>query len=94
MVIANCVVELSLYGVHSLKDKRSLIKPIIARLPKQFNVAISEVDHHESWNSCVIGIVTIGNDTRYVQGLLEKAVGWIEQHRPETPVADYSIEII
>lgn len=93
MVIASCVVELELPDVFSLKEKRSVIKPILARLPRQFNVAVAEVDHHDSWQRTTIGVVTVGNDAGYLHGLLEKAVAWIEEHHPDAPLADYAIEI-
>lgn len=93
MIVARCLIELELYGVMSLKDKRNMIKPIIVRLPRQFNVAIAEVDYHNVWNKAVLGIVTVGNDKRYLQGLLEKSVTWIERTYPDLPVGDYSIEL-
>ncbi len=94
MVVATCVVKLHLEGVFSLKDKRSIVKSIVTRLPKQFNVAVAEVEHQDVWQTAVLGIVTVGNDARYLQGLLEKAVTWIETQRPDAPIIDYSIEII
>ena len=94
MVVATCVITLHLDGVFSLKDKRSIVKSIVTRLPQQFNVAVAEVDHQDVWQTAVIGIVTVGNDRRYLQGLLEKTVTWIETQRPDAPIATYSIEII
>ncbi|MCA9933129.1 MAG: DUF503 domain-containing protein [Ardenticatenaceae bacterium] len=92
MLVATCVIKLSLDGVYSLKDKRSIVKFIVNRLPKQFNVATAEIDHHDVWQTAVIGLVTIGNDAGYLHGLLEKAVAWIEQSRPDAPIEAYSIE--
>lgn len=92
MLVATCVVELSLNGVYSLKDKRSIVKSILARLPRQFNVAVAEVDHQDVWQTAVIGLVTVGNDAGYLHGLLEKAVAWIAQTRPDAPIMAYSIE--
>lgn len=92
MIVATCVVELSLNGVFSLKDKRSIVKSILTRLPKQFNVATAEIDHNDVWQTAVIGLVTVGNDAGYLHGLLEKAVAWIAQTRPDAPITAYSIE--
>ncbi len=92
MIVATCVVELSLNGVYSLKDKRSIVKSILTRLPKQFNVATAEIAHHDVWQTAVIGLVTVGNDAGYLHGLLEKAVAWIAQTRPDAPIAAYAIE--
>jgi len=84
---------MQLGGVHSLKEKRSIVKSVLARLRQSFNVATAEIDHHDVWQTAVIGLTTIGNDSAYLHGLLEKAVGWIESNRPDAPISDYSIEI-
>ena len=94
MHVATCVIKLNLEGVYSLKEKRRILKSILARLPRQFNVATAEVDCHEVWQTAVIGLVTIGNDGAYLHGLLEKAVMWIEQTRPDVPVDEYAIEFL
>lgn len=92
MFIATCVITLSLEGAFSLKDKRSVVKSIVARLPRQFNVAVAEVDHQDVWQTAVIALVTVGNDKGYLHGLLEKAVAWIEDQRPDAPIDSYYIE--
>jgi uncharacterized protein YlxP (DUF503 family) len=90
--IAICTVELNLSGVRSLKEKRRIIKSILSRLPKQFNVAVAEIDKQDIWQSAVIALVTVGNDVGYLHGLLEKSVAWIEKTRPDAPVDVYAIE--
>ena len=94
MIIATCVIKLQLSGVHSLKEKRSIVKSILARLRQHFNVATAEVDHHDVWQTAVIGLSTVGTDSRYLHGLLQKSVGWIESNRPDVPIETYSIEIL
>ena len=92
MLIAACTIQLTLYGASSLKDKRQILKSILSRLPRQFNVAVAEVDHQDVWQSAVISIVTVGNDAGHLHSTLEHAVAWIERQRPDAPIADYSIE--
>lgn len=92
MVIACCVVKLNLVGVDSLKGKRSIVKSILSRLTRQFNVAAAEIDHHDIWQTAVIGLVSVGTDSRYLHGLMEKAVAFIDQNRPDIPIEEYSIE--
>lgn len=94
MLVATCVIKLELAGVYSLKDKRRIVKSLIARLPQNFNVAVAEVDAHDVWQTAVIGLATIGTDARYLHGLLEKAVAWIQTVRPDVPISDYEIEIL
>lgn len=90
--VATCIIELNLGGVQSLKEKRRIIKPILSRLPRQFNIAVAEVDRQDSWHTAVIGLVTMGNDAAYLHGLLEKSVAWLEKTRPDIPIEGYFIE--
>ena len=92
MLVATCVIQLRLEAVFSLKEKRQILKSILARLPKQFNVAVAEVDCQDVWQTAVIALATVGNDEGYLHGLLERAVAWIEQDRPDVPIDAYSIE--
>ena len=92
MLVATCVVKLRLEGVFSLKDKRRILKSLLARLPQHFNVAVAEVDCQDMWHTAVIALVTVGNDGGYLHGLLEKTVAWIERERPDVPIDAYSIE--
>jgi uncharacterized protein YlxP (DUF503 family) len=92
MHIATCVIKLHLEGVHSLKEKRRILKSILTRLSNQFNIATAEIEYLDVWQTAMIGLVTIGNDAAYLHGLLEKAVSWIETNRPDVPIDDYSIE--
>lgn len=94
MIIASCTITLQLEAVFSLKEKRRILKSILARLPQKFNVAVAEVDHHDVWGTAVIALVTVGNNTTHLHKQLQKAVAWLEQQRPDVPIADFEIEII
>jgi uncharacterized protein YlxP (DUF503 family) len=77
-----------------LKAKRRILKSILTRLPRQFNVAVAEIDYHDAWQTSVICLVTVGNDRGYLHGLLEKSVAWIEGNRPDVVIERYSIEYL
>jgi uncharacterized protein YlxP (DUF503 family) len=94
MVVATCVITLELSGVGSLKEKRSILHSIIARLRREFNLSVAEVGGHDAWGQAVVGLAAVGNDKGYVHGQMEKAVGWIAEHRPDVPIYDYSIEFV
>ena len=92
MIIATCVITLQLDGVASLKEKRSILKSVLKRLTNQFNVAAAEVDCQDVWQTAVIALAAVGNDSAYLHGMLEKSVTWIETQRPDVPIAEYHIE--
>ncbi|MCB9006264.1 MAG: DUF503 domain-containing protein [Ardenticatenaceae bacterium] len=65
-------------AVFSLKEKRSIVKSILNRLPQKFNVAVAEVDQQDVWGTAVIGLVTVGNDAAHLHSQLQKAVTWLK----------------
>jgi uncharacterized protein YlxP (DUF503 family) len=92
--VITCVITLQLYGVDSLKDKRRVLKSIRTRLTRQFNVAIAEIDNHDTWQTSVICVVSVGTDPGYLHGLMERAVAWIEKNRPDAVIERYTIEYL
>jgi len=71
--------SLALYDNESLKDKRSVVKRVIHRCRSTFNIAAAEVDDQDSCDRATVGIVAVGNDRRYVEGLLEKVEHFVER---------------
>ena len=94
MIIGACSVELHLPGNGSLKGKRHILKPILSRLRREFNLAAAEVGHNDAWQSAEIAFVTVANDPGRVHAVLERAVYWIESHHPEVQVVDWQIEVL
>ncbi|MGQ9627020.1 MAG: DUF503 domain-containing protein [Anaerolineae bacterium] len=94
MVIGACTIELHLPGNGSLKGKRRVLKSLISRIHKEFNVSVAEVDSQDKWQTAILGVVCVSNGQGYVQGLLTRVVHWIENNRPDVEVMDYRIEII
>ncbi len=95
MVVGVCTLELEIPSSRSLKDKRHVVKSIVARVQRNahFNVSIAEVDSLDSWQTATLGIVCVSTDRDYAHGLLEKVVAEIERSRLDAVVADYTIEM-
>ena len=72
MVIGIQVWELHLPGCHSLKDKRQVIRSLKDRLRSKFNVAAAELDHLDSWQRGVIGVVTLAGERGRVEEVLQQ----------------------
>jgi uncharacterized protein YlxP (DUF503 family) len=94
MVIGACTIELHLPGNGSLKGKRSVLKSMISRLRREFNVSIAEVDMQDAWQTAVIGVVCVSNRQDYAHRLLTQVVSWIEHNRPDVQMVDYEIEML
>jgi uncharacterized protein YlxP (DUF503 family) len=94
MVIGACVLELNLPGLGSLKEKRSVLKSLLARLHKEFNVTAAEVDLHDAWQSATLGIATVSTSAAHAHNLLNNLAHWIEVNRPDLEVVDHYVEVI
>jgi len=94
MIVGICTVQLRLEANHSLKGKRSHLKPLLARLHREFNVSAAEVDRHDDWHTAEIGVAAVGNDPAHVDRVLQQVVTWIENSRLDWQLVDYQIEIV
>jgi uncharacterized protein YlxP (DUF503 family) len=94
MIIGTCLIALSIPAAGSLKDKRSVVKSIIARVRGEFNVSIAEVDDHDVWGQAVLGIACVSTSQSHAHSQLEKVVDFIEKRRPDAPLLTYEIEML
>lgn len=94
IVIGCCRIELYLPGNGSLKGKRHILKPLMVRLQREFNVAVAEVGHNDVWQSAELALVTVANDPGFVHSALENVVRWVERNATAVQVVDWAIEII
>ncbi|WP_010093364.1 DUF503 domain-containing protein [Ornithinibacillus scapharcae] len=73
-------VECIIYDSHSLKDKRSVIKKVLAKLRNDFNVAVTELDYHDLWQRTKIGIVTITNERNHGEKVMQEVLRVIDTY--------------
>ena len=79
MLIAAALIELSLPDADSLKAKRRVVRSVVDRLRRSFNVAVSEIDDHDDIRSVCLGCVTVGSDPRYIRERLAKAIQFVDR---------------
>jgi uncharacterized protein len=81
MVVGLLTVELHVPGSHSLKDKRMVIRRVKDRIRK-FNVAVSEVEHHDLWQRAGLAVVTVSTDQVHADRELAAVADEIERVEP------------
>jgi len=94
MVIGLCEITLHLPQAHSLKEKRQVIKSVMARIRNQFEVAIAEVDENDRWQIAKFGISCVSNNTQHANEILEHVRNFIEETRPDLVITHSEIEIM
>ena len=94
MHVGGCTIDLRLPGNGSLKGKRRVIKSIVTRLTREFNVSVAEVDDQDLWQRAVLGVACVSSSASYAHGQLERVVRWIEEQRFDVELLDYMIEML
>jgi uncharacterized protein len=74
MPVGLLTLELYIPDAQSLKEKRQVLRSLKDRLRREFNVAVAELDHHDTWQRSVVGVVTISNEEKHVNEMLQKVL--------------------
>ncbi|MBP1743935.1 MAG: hypothetical protein H6Q58_913 [Firmicutes bacterium] len=93
MVIGTGKVYLHANWVHSLKEKRMIVKSITAKVQNKFNVSVAEIEDLDLHQSIVIGLACVSNSTKIANSIIQSVVNFIESNT-EAELLDYQIEII
>ena len=91
--VAVGTVELHLPDVGSLKGKRHVLKGLKEKVRAKFEVAVAEVDHHDTWQRATLAVACVSHDSRHANEVVSKAVDFIEGN-VDGYVTDVSVEII
>lgn len=74
--------DVLLGDVHSLKSKRSVVRPLIADLRRTFDVSAAEVDHLDLHRRAMVGISRVSGDRHHLEQVLDAAELFVAS-RPE-----------
>ena len=92
MAIGILTLHLQIPGSTSLKEKRSLIKPLLARLHREFNVSVAENGLNDRWQEALLVCALVSNDAAFVQRSLETVRKFTEEHFPDLYILEHHIE--
>jgi len=72
-------VSLKADWVHSLKEKRMVVKSIVAKLQNKFNISVCEVENQDIHNLITIGIAGIALDVKICDSTIDNIIDYIEE---------------
>jgi len=82
MYVGTLRFDLLLGDVRSLKEKRSVIRPIVAELHRKFAVSVAETGEQDLYRRSEIGIAVVSGDLGHVTDVLDRCERWMVA-RPE-----------
>ncbi|MEV7632977.1 DUF503 domain-containing protein [Microbacterium sp. NPDC089318] len=75
--------DILLGDVHSLKEKRSIIRPIIADLSRRTEAAAAEVGAQDLHRRALIGVSVVATHASHVRDVLDRAERMLVDQHPE-----------
>jgi len=85
MVVGLSEIMLHIPSASSLKDKRQILRSLIERIRRDFQVSIAEVEDHDLWGNATLGIAAVSNDAGHLESVLAKVKSAIDE-RPELEI--------
>ena len=92
MVIAVVTFRLHVPWVHSLKEKRMIVKSIIAKIQNKFHVSAAEIDEQDVHQIIVIGVAAIVPHNAMADSLMDEISNFVEENT-EAEILDEMREI-
>jgi hypothetical protein len=80
MFVESNKIEIRIFDSFSLKDKRSVIKSIIAKTHRKFNVSISEVEDYDLLNKATLGLSIVSNNSQLNRKIFDSIIRFIEEN--------------
>lgn len=71
--------ELHLPDCHSLKEKRSVIRPVVEGLRSKVSVSVAEVDHQDAWQRAALGVAVVAGDPGRLDQLVETVRRFVDE---------------
>jgi uncharacterized protein len=87
-------IHLSIPDCHSLKQKRSRIQSILARLHREFNIAAAEMSLQDRHQEAGLQCTALSTSSREVHAFLQRVVNFINETWPDVEILEYRIECI
>jgi uncharacterized protein YlxP (DUF503 family) len=79
MNIAALTIKLYAPWVHSLKEKRMVVKSLLEKITNKFNVSASETDEQDTHQTIVIGIAAIAADRSHADSIMDNVINFVER---------------
>ncbi len=93
MKIATITFKLHAPWVHSLKEKRMIVKSLVAKLQNKFHVSAAEIDEQDTHQIIVIGVAAIVPHNAMADSLMDEISEFVEMNT-EGEIMDEVREIL
>jgi len=80
MIVEAATIKLYAPLVHSLKEKRMVVKSLINKAKNKFNISISEVDAQDIHQTIVLGLACVTGTVSHADSMIDSILKFIEDN--------------
>lgn len=91
MIVSIITVKLYASWIHSLKEKRKIVKSLSEKLRKRYNVSVIESDAQDIHQTIIFSIAFLAGNSALADSISEKICDFIESNT-DAELADVQIE--
>ena len=92
-MIGLLTLDLHFPGARSLKDKRQVMRGLVGRIRKRFNVSVTEVEHQDLWQRARLAVVSVNTDHGHLEATLQAVAGEAATTR-DAELVDQQTEVL
>ena len=85
MWVGSLALDLLLGDVRSLKEKRSVVRPVVAELRRRYDVSAAEAGHLDLHRRALVGVAVVAADAAHCREVLDACERLVAE-RPELEV--------
>lgn len=93
MTVRTIIIKLYAPWVHSLKEKRGIVKSICSKVSNKFNISIAEVDEQNIHQTIVLGLAYVSINAVQADRTFEHVINFIENNT-DAEIVDVIHEIV
>ena len=88
------LLKLYIPDCHSLKQKRSIIKSILAKTGNHYQVSAAKLEYMDVWQTALLGFSAIGNDAVAIRNVLQAVETYIENNWFDIQIIESQIDLL
>lgn len=85
MFVATCEADVLLGDVHSLKEKRAIIRPLVKEVRREFDVAVAETGFQDLHRRALVSIAAVSGSASHARDVVDACEAWLAR-RPEIEI--------
>ncbi len=76
---AAVILELRIPGSQSLKEKRTVLGPLVAALRNDLPIAVAEAEHQNTWQLSTLVAAVVGADSATLESIIASTVDLVDR---------------